>query len=371
MQSITCTSCGGGAIAESPGQGLATALARASACAAERDRTGADLSDEVRWLHEAGTLWDALPEGLSGAAGWSDAPTTVAETLRQVGRASLPLARLVEGHVNAAQLIDVYATDAVKARTCALVREGGLLGVWGAEAAAPVRAEPAAEGWRLSGSKTFCSGLGPVRLALVSAAVEGGVGLFAVEVDDPARADPDQWRVSGMRATTSGGYDLAGVTLGADAMLGSVGDYYAEPYFLGGMYRICAVQLGGAEALLDALAARLSKIGKANDPLSQHRVGRGAAWVRAIEAITARIAAAVAHGAPADVIADEAVLAREGVERCATALLEIVDRAGGTEAHREPSDLSRLRRDLAFYLRQAALDERLRLAGALRLHRAD
>jgi hypothetical protein len=75
------------------------------------------------------------------------------------------------------------------------------------------------------------------------------------------------------------------------------------------------------------------------------------------------VARTIAQGAPTDEIASDAVLMREGVEHCIVAALEIIERGLGTQLHRENLAVSRLRRDLSFYIRQAAVDERLIAVG--------
>jgi alkylation response protein AidB-like acyl-CoA dehydrogenase len=245
-----------------------------------------------------------------------------------------------------------------------LARDGGLLGVWGANGQPSVGAQRLTEGgYRLSGAKIFCSGLGLVRCALVSATLEERTALFAVSVDDLSRMDETQWDVSGMRATRSGGYDFEGVVLPADALVGPLDSYFREPHFLGGMYRFCAVQVGGLEALLDAMIDACRRRGQAGNPLVQYRVGAVAAAATTAAGATAELARSIFDARPPHDIARKAVLTREGVERCIVEALKTVERGLGTEAHRERTRLSMLRRDLSFYIRQAAVDERLTAVG--------
>ena len=343
---------------------LEPVLERVAQAAPSRDaKPDAGLGEEVEWLHATGALSGALPRSLTGRSGWSDDTMAVAEVLRAVGRASLPLGRLFEGHINAAQLIGLYGEPALRARCAAAVHEGRMLGIWGADGPSPVDAGRAPGGFRLQGAKIFCSGLGVVYMAVVSATFEGAVSLFAVEVADSARADRSNWRVSGMRATQSGGYDFRDVLVPSDALMGRPGDLYVEPYFLGGMYRICAVQAGGLEALLAALIASLCRRPRGSELLSQHRIGAVASRASAAVAVTERLARILAVSKEAAFISREAILGREAVERCAVEALEIVERSVGTEAHREETRISLIRRDLSFYLRQAIVDERLAEAG--------
>jgi alkylation response protein AidB-like acyl-CoA dehydrogenase len=343
---------------------LEAQLARIRQAAARRDQTGEGLGEEIGWLHEIGLLVAAMPPALCGAPSWSTDPLAVVDMLRRIGAASLPVGRLFEGHLNAAQLIGLYGTPPLQRRCAETVRAGGLLGVWGADGPEPLTARTAANGFVLSGTKAFCSGVGLVEQALVSALVGHATRLFCLDVRDPARFDLAQWQVSGMRATRSGGFDFSGMVVAADAVVGERDVYYAEPWFLGGMYRMCAVQLGGLDELVTQVTAALRLRGKSGDQLAQYRLGQVASLRALANHATAAVARTIAQGAPADEIAREAVLMREGVEHCIVAALDIIERGLGTQLHRENLAVSRLRRDLSFYIRQAAVDDRLIAVGS-------
>lgn len=340
-----------------------TAMDRIRSAAAQRDQSGEDLTEEVAWLHEACLLEGALPEAMSGQAGWNDDPLQTFDLLRRVGKASLPVGRLFEGHVNAAQLIGLYGEPSVQKRCAEVVRTGALLGVWGADGGTPLTARAQGDGFELSGSKAFCSGLGLVAAALVSAPMAGRTHLFYVDVRDQARMDKGQWQVSGMRATRSGGYDFQAVTLTKDAAIGGPDAFFIEPHFLGGMMRMGAVQLGGLDALLEECVSALRGKGKGEDSLSRLRIGQIASLRAMALATVERLARRIADQAAPSDIAREAVLMREGMEHCIVEALEIAERGLGTIAHREDSAISRLRRDLSFYIRQAAVDDRLMAIG--------
>ena len=342
-----------------------TLLARISEAASARDNCESNLVSEVAWLHEAGALAAALPTTLGGSAGnWADDPRRIASDLAALGRASLPLGRLFEGHVNAAQLIGVYGSARLKWECAARVRGGALLGVWGADGASPVVARPNDDGFTLSGEKTFCSGLGLVQLALVSARYDGQTWLLAVDATEESRADHSQWRVTGMRATASGGYDASGLVVRSNFILGGGDDYYAEPLFLGGMYRMCAVQAGGLEGLIAAFVEHARQRPPANPAILHYRVGSLLTQALLAEAAVRRLAERVAEGEDAEAIGGQAILTREGVERCIVECLTLIERAGGTSVHREGTTLSRWVRDISLYVRQGAIDDRLISVGA-------
>ena len=181
----------------------------------------------------------------SGCLGATD-PIELTRTLVAIAEANLPAARLAEGHVNALQLLALYGAG--QHDTTAL------WGVWGADGAEPLALR---EG-RLVGGKRYASGLGIVARAIVTVPWEETSRLAVLDVTDTNRHRPETWRMSGMRATLSGDVDLSGLT---PHWLGGPGAYYQEPYFVGGVWRIAALQLGGTLGLL----------GEARDWLAAHR----------------------------------------------------------------------------------------------------
>ena len=92
-----------------------------------------------------------------------------------------------------------------------------------------LRAEPAGEGWRLSGSKTFISN-GPVADIVVVFAVtepakgfHGGVTAFLVERGTPGFSPGQKFAKMGLRTSPVGELVFDGVCLPRDAVLGAVG----------------------------------------------------------------------------------------------------------------------------------------------------
>ena len=357
-------------VAQSPVDPDAVAVARAlapriAARAAAADRGEATLAPDIDDLRMAGLLRAPLGPA-AGGVGLCWATGAVAEgvdVLRLLGRANLAVARLYEGHVNAVKLVVLYGEPGTQARVARAVRGGALMGVWGADGARPVTVRAEAGALRLDGAKRFASGLGLVSLAVLSAADADGAGrLVVAPADDAGRHDATAWRVGGMRATASGDFDASGLTLARDALLGGPGDYFREPHFHGGVWRYAAAQLGGLEALVEAMRADLAARGRLADPHQAVRFARGAMacetarlWVRDA-ALTVE-----APGAGPDAAA-RAVLARLVVERAASETMTEVDRALGAASHFLDHPVERLRRDLAFYLRQAAPDGALHAA---------
>lgn len=332
--------------------------------AAAADRGETTLHHDLKLLEGCGLNVAPLPVDAGGHGYGCERHATlhVLDALRDVGRASLPVARLFEGHVNAVKLVMLYGTPAQRDRVAARVREGAWLGVWGADGAPPV----ASKDDRLTGTKRFASGLGHVEVAVVSARLPEGVRLFLVDVNDPARADASSWRVGGMRATLSGTYRFDG--LPADA-LGEPDDYMREPFFEGGTWRYCAAHLGGAEALHSETVGLLKRMKRADDPYQAHRIARSAAALETarlwIESAAMRVEEADPDDeADAKGAAAYALLARQCVQDAALHVLRLSEDALGTIAHSHDTPVERMRRDLGFFVRQANPDGKLAHAAA-------
>ncbi len=333
-------------------------LAREGAEAVDRGQRG--LAPEVAALADAGLLAAALPRR-AGGRGWGTEPLgadALGRALFALGGASLPLARLFEGHVNAVRLVDRLGTPAQRAGVAGRVAAGALLGVWGANGAPPTTARWAGTGWTLGGRKRFCSGLGLVDVALVTAAAEDGERLFMVDARAADRLDVRAWDAVSMVGSASGGFDCEGLALGPEAALGPPGALVSEPDFHGGLWRLCACHAGAMDAIARGLTAKLAG-GLADEPRQRQRVA-----LIAMEAQTAALwsdrarALAEADGAGREAVA-AALFAREAIEGAAQRQRDLVERAMGTALHLRGSSIGRLLRDLHFFIRQAVLDAKL------------
>ncbi len=316
------------------------------------DRGTRSLAADVAALRETGLLASPLEAGNA---------RPLFDALVALGGASMPLARLYEGHVDAVSLVARLGTSAQIDRVAADVRAGVLHGVWGAGGATPARAVAAGSCWRLSGEKRFCSGLGLVGRAVVTAQLDDATTqLFLIDADDPERHDHGDWDVVAMTGSASGRMDLSGMTLAASAALGARNAFMAEPEFHGGLWRIAAMQSGALQRLV-----RLHHdlvVQAPSNPLRLHRHG-----CIAVEAGTALLWSRHAMEAvmPPDAAAGDqrtALLAREAVEQSVTRALALMERDFGTRPHRRCSEAGRIMRDLRFHLRQADPDGKLAYA---------
>ena len=266
-------------------------------------------------------------------------PDVLLNTLRIVGHASLPLGRLLEGHVNAAVLISRYGTASQQAAALRHARAGEVFGVWNTEGQDGLRLVPAADGFVLEGRKTFASGAGFLMHPLVTARTDNGAAMMVLpRLDHRRRADLSQWRAHGMRASATGSFDFTGLAVRAQDIIGADGDYHRQPVFSAGAWRFLAVQLGGVERLVDEACRHLRETGRAADPHQVARIGQ---------------AATAAESDPQRTVA-YVNLARGAVERCALDVLELVHRSIGLAAFLRSHAVERISRDLATYLRQPA-----------------
>ncbi|MDO9639904.1 MAG: acyl-CoA dehydrogenase family protein [Pseudotabrizicola sp.] len=336
---------------------FADALTAVASRAGAADRGEITLAADLACLHDSGLLMqvvcDCLPDGnvLAGAT-----------MLRRIGRASLSVGRIVEGHVNALRLIQLYGTSVqrqqamVAARGPAKDHGPTVFGVWGADGKPPVRvADMDTATATLSGAKQFCSGIGLVSRAVIPVTTCDGVQLFLADVDEAARGDVSGWTVSGMRATASGRYDLTGV--GAQT-LGDPDDYLREPHFEGGIWRYCAVQCGGLEALAEQACQHIIARGQSEDPHQRARFARLVAHAHTARLWVDASCKRVEQGWQATGV-PQVLLAREAVEQACQAGIALTERIMGTAAFNAESDADRIRRDLGFFLRQANLDSKL------------
>jgi len=241
---------------------LPSAVERVAEFAASRavrlDEESAAPDLEVEALGRNGLLTAPFTPAFGGV-GLSSGQTAARELprcLSALGRASLPIGRLYEGHVNAIRLVETYGSAAQKLGMSDEARRGALFGVWAADDiphSLVLRRE--GHGWRLEGRKIFCSGASLIRTPLITAKDEEGHVRLAIPSLPPDRpVDLAAWTAQGMRASLTGTVDFSGLQVRDDEIVGEPGDYHREPDFSGGAWRFLAVHLGGMEGLFEGVA---------------------------------------------------------------------------------------------------------------------
>jgi len=331
---------------------------------------GEDLlpTEDVAALGSAGLLAAPFPAAFAGQGWGSEARGAEAlfESLRLIGRASLPLGRLYEGHVNAVRLVARHGTHEQLRAAAEAARAGRLFGVWNTERPGiNLRIDAAGV---LRGGKVLCSGAGLVERALVTGR-HGGQGpqqMLLVPLErGTARADTAEWCVTGMRASATGTVLFDGIDASPALRLGGPNAYLGQPGFSGGAWRFLAVHLGGVEGLAEALRQHHRRTGRGEDPHQAARFGQVLAAAETARLWTLNAARiAEEEAAPPERIIAYVDLARGAVERAALDVLELVQRSIGLQAFTRANPVERLARDLATYLRQPAPDRALVAAAA-------
>ena len=337
-------------------------VATLAASRAERlDAESAAPECEVEALATNGLLIAPFGAALGGAgiASGDPAARELPRCLSALGRASLPLGRLYEGHVNAVRLAETFGSAAQRRRMADEAQDGALSGVWAADdipRSLSLRRD--AHGWRLEGRKIYCSGASLIRRPVVTAKdEEGRVRLVMPWLPPDYPVDLTVWTAQGMRASLTGTVDFSGLPVRDDEILGEPDGYHREPDFSGGAWRFLAVHLGGMEGLFEQFARHLGDSGRGADPHQAARLGEAAVAVETARLWVAEAANRVERrqGDAASIVA-YVNLARTAVERAALDLLERVQRSVGLQAFLRPNPLERMARDLATYLRQPGPD---------------
>ncbi|MER5458161.1 acyl-CoA dehydrogenase family protein [Micromonospora sp. NPDC002389] len=338
---------------------------RLAARAAEHDRDGAFPVDDFADLGAAGLFGLMVPAELGGTGSTFAGYAAVATELARGNGATALVFNMHASVTGALGAVTEELAEALGVPEEALAARDRLLraaaeGAWYAVAMSERGAgarlsqlttvyEPVDGGWRIKGSKTFCSGAGHADGYLVaarSAADPSVVSQFLVPAGAGLTVEPT-WDALGMRATAS--HDLhLDVTVPADRLLGGVEGLalvvaQLMPHWLVASY--AAVYVGVARASIDAAAEHLHARGLTHLPAVRARLGRADAAVAAAQLAVAEAARRVDE-APGDAETNRWVwraklLAGTTAAEVAASMLE----AAGTSATRRGHPLERLYRD--------------------------
>ena len=338
---------------------------RFAARAAEHDRDGSFPADDFADLRRAGLFGLMAPARLGGAgAGFADYAAIAYELARGNGATALVfnMHASVTGALAAVtdDLADALGLppEALAARDDYLraAAEGRWYAVAMSERGAGSRLSQLATsyekvdgGYRITGSKTFCSGAGHADGYLVaarSAADPTQVSQFIVPPGDGLRVE-QTWDALGMRAT--GSHDLhLDVTVPECALLGGVEGLalvvaQLAPHWMVASY--AAVYTGVARAAVDAAVDHVNQRELGHLPAVRARIGRADAQVAAAHLAVSEAARRVDE-VPGDAETNRWVwraklLAGTTAADVAASMLE----AAGTSAMRRGHPLERLYRD--------------------------
>jgi alkylation response protein AidB-like acyl-CoA dehydrogenase len=351
--------------------------------AAEIDRTGSFPEQEFAKLISAGLTVAPLGRSLGGMGlGFeSQSMADLLRLLRILGKGNLSVGRIYEGHVNGLQLIQTFANPDQVEHFAHNARGQKIFGVWNAEASDGLKFRPLGDRkYELIGSKTFCSGAGYVLRPLVGGTLPDGQHQLCVVPMEQVKTQIDSswWTATGMRASVSYKVDFSGVVLDDSWFIGNPNDYHREPWLTLGVVRFAAVQLGGAEGLVESTRNFLRKLGRTTDPYQVARLGQmalavesGRLWLESA-AEKARAFAPIFGG---DAAAKQTVpkltvyanLVRTAIEQAAMEVMKNAERCVGTRGLLPPEPAERIIRDLRLYLRQPCFDAALAAVGTYTL----
>ena len=293
------------------------------------------------------------------------------QLLKLIGGADLAVGRIYEGHLNALNLVHLFAGETQKQRWYADVLErNALFGVWNTQAEGGIHIHDLQNGrYRLEGAKTFCSGAGFIKRPLITGVLENSgkkgwqMCIVPVEKVQAIRQDSSFWQPMGMKSSVSYRMDFTGIEIGEDDLLGQPDEYYQQPAFSGGAIRFAAVQLGGAEALLEAARNYLKGLGRMDDVFQKARIAEmtwlitsGNQWLDSAGNNTERW---TKEGTKAGEIVAYANMTRTAVEEICLRTMQLAERSVGARGLMRPNIFERIHRDLTFYLRQPAPDASL------------
>ncbi len=319
-------------------------------------------ADDISALRDCGVLRAPVPlrHGGLGLGTEPEGASGLFNLLRLLGSGNLSVGRIVEGHVNALQLVCLYGAEAQIVRAAADAAQGHLFAIWNTETPPGVRLTE--RGTLLMGRKDHGSAAGNATRPLITVDQSR---LLLVSLPPGQRVIAGKAGLHGMRATRSGSVDFDLYAPRRFDWIGEAGDYLREPAFSTGAWRALAVITGGVATLVDELRTQLLARNRAGNPHQAARVAQ-ALIAQETAVLWARKAAILAESAttmPADA-KNYVGLARRAVETAALDAIQLVERSLGLSALVDTNPVELLIRDLTTYLRQPALDEAVDEAAA-------
>ncbi|UYB43739.1 acyl-CoA dehydrogenase [Streptomyces sp. Je 1-4] len=265
--------------------------------------------------------------------------------LAALGREDLCVARLAEGHVDAAAIL--HELDGPPPEP------GERWGVWAAHPPGPgLTVTARGGGWWLNGVKPYCSGVHSCTHALVTADSDQGRRLFAARVGDPAIAPvPGTWQAVGMAGSDSPDATFTEVPA---TPVGDAGSYLRRPGFQHGGIGVAACWLGGAQAVAATLVAGAEAGHRPLDAHAAAHLGEVDVLLHAAESVLQRAADEIDED-PLDRLGGarmRSLRVRALVEKVCTDVLRHVGQATGAEPLCHDARHARAVADLTVYLRQ-------------------
>ena len=315
------------------------------------------------------TMAERLSRGVA-AAGWDATPAADPATaadylallrhLYSTGRYDLPLGRLLEGHVDAVQIVLRYGAPDQIVHLRGQLAKGAMLGVW--NAGLPDESLVLAQE-RLNGGKSYASGAGVLTHALVTADTDRGPQLLLLDL---ALAQPvidrEWWRTLGMQRSETHRVRWSDTPVAPAAMIGETGSYAREPFFSGGALRFVAVHAGGIAGLLDGARDHLVTVGRDADPFQAARLAELFTLAQGAAA-TVKQAAEMWFEEPDSARLARVAAARLSVASASERAIAVAQEAVGLQGLFLSHPLAPRVADLIVYLRQPAPDAQRLLVG--------
>ncbi|WP_188509567.1 acyl-CoA dehydrogenase family protein [Conyzicola nivalis] len=187
---------------------------------------------------------DAAPRlGARAHSSGAGSTTDLWEAFATLAAHDLGAARAIEPHLDALAILEQADGVGTADDTAAAPRTWGVFAAEGGDD--PLVATRGDDGWRLSGTKPWCSLADRLDQALVSAHVDGGARrLFAVDLGSPGvNVLEDAWHARGLTEIPSGPVRFDAV---AGIPVGDAGWYLSRPGFAWGGIGVAACWFGGA-----------------------------------------------------------------------------------------------------------------------------
>jgi alkylation response protein AidB-like acyl-CoA dehydrogenase len=288
--------------------------------------------------HIAARCGGQLPKPGSGAT-----PARFAALADWASR-DLSLARLVEGHFDAL---------AVLAEAGETAEPGAVYGVWAARhSPGGTTAVLTVDGWRLEGTKAFCSGSARIDRALVTAECADGYRLFDISVaEHVTRVHAGSWPAVGMADSLSETLDFGGPPLPIRRAIGPPDFYLERPGFWFGATGVAACWYGGSRGLVEDV---LQSIGPHPSEAIEAELGHAVAHLDLMRT-TLHSAAREIDADPADragAAKRRALITRHAVHHAAQQVLVHAAAAGGARPFCLHAEQARRVADLYVYLTQ-------------------
>lgn len=261
--------------------------------------------------------------------------------LLEIGEEDLSLAKLAEAHWDAVAILTESGIEP---------KADAIYGVWASEIPGrALRLRPHGDGFLLTGSKPFCSGLGIVDRALVTVNDPKSF-LFDIDLHDQTdqlRADLSAWQTDAFRDTNTGTITFEAFRISHLGRVGGENFYLNRPGFWQGACGPAACWVGGAAGLVS-----YAKKSKRSDP---HALAHLGAMDAALWMMKSALASA---GAEIDALPDGnamvlALRLRHVVEQACSDILHRLPRAYGPHPLAMDEQIARRYHELDLYLRQA------------------